>query len=294
MHERPGNLRIGELSRRVGVSTDLLRAWERRYGLLRPARSPGDFRLYSEGDEARVRAMQRHLALGLSAAEAARAAQSEPPDGSSPHAALALRERSSQLLDALLRYDEAEAHARFDDLLAAFATDTVLTAVVLPVLRAMGERWSAGEITIAQEHFASSVLRGRLLGLARGWGRGSGPAAVLASPPGELHDLPLVLFGIALREAGWRIMFLGADTPIATIAEAVRSVAARAVVLNAVLGERLAAVEGQLAELARSVPVAIGGAGAERELAERLGAVLLEDDPVAAATRFAERPPPLV
>jgi transposase-like protein len=67
-------LRIGELSRRVGVSDHLLRAWESRYGLLQPVRSPGGFRLYSEADESRIRQMQAYLAEGLSAAEAARAA----------------------------------------------------------------------------------------------------------------------------------------------------------------------------------------------------------------------------
>src|SRR4051794_41449015 len=68
-----GLIRIGELSRRVGISVDRLRAWERRYGVLRPQRTAGGFRLYSTSDELRLRAMQRHLAEGLSAAEAAAA-----------------------------------------------------------------------------------------------------------------------------------------------------------------------------------------------------------------------------
>ena len=70
-------LRIGELSRRLGVSDHVLRAWESRYGLLQPVRSAGGFRLYSEADESRVRRMQAHLADGLSAAEAARAVLGE-------------------------------------------------------------------------------------------------------------------------------------------------------------------------------------------------------------------------
>src|SRR6188768_2775827 len=72
-------LRIGELARRSGVSVDLLRAWERRYALLQPARTPGGYRLYSAEDEARVRSMQAHLAQGLSAAEAARLARDRRP-----------------------------------------------------------------------------------------------------------------------------------------------------------------------------------------------------------------------
>ena len=74
----PGNVRIGELSRRAGVSPELLRAWERRYGLLQPTRSPGGFRLYSAADEQRIRAMQQNLERGLSAAEAAQAVLLEP------------------------------------------------------------------------------------------------------------------------------------------------------------------------------------------------------------------------
>src|SRR5690242_13227449 len=80
----PGVLRIGELSRRVGVSDHVLRAWESRYGLLRPVRSPGGFRLYSDRDEERVRRMQFHLARGLGAAEAARAAIADGETGRAP------------------------------------------------------------------------------------------------------------------------------------------------------------------------------------------------------------------
>jgi DNA-binding transcriptional MerR regulator len=278
-------LRIGELSRRVGVSPELLRAWERRYGLLQPTRSQGGFRLYSSADEERIRAMQQRLEGGLSAAQAAQAVLLESAGGDVP--APDLSESRAGLQQALEHYDETEANSLFDRLLATFGTDTVLVEIVLPVLRSLGEGWAEGRITIAQEHFASSVLRGRLLGIARGWGRGTGPAAVLACPPGEQHDLPLLLFGIALREAGWRITFLGADTPIATIESATASVPANAAVLTAVVPEPLHAVESELTALTSRTRVAIGGAGAERALAERVGAVLLQGDPVAGAARFA-------
>jgi DNA-binding transcriptional MerR regulator len=262
-----------------------LRAWERRYGLLQPTRSSGGFRLYSSADENRVRAMQQSLASGLSAAQAARAALLGGDGGETP--APDLSESRAALQEALERYDEGEANALFDGLIATFGTDTVLVEVVLPLLRSLGDGWVEGQITIAQEHFASSVLRGRLLGLARGWGRGSGPAAVLACPPGEQHDLPLLVFGIALREAGWRITFLGADTPIATIESAASSVAASAVVLTAITPKRLRAVEPELRALARETTVAIGGAGAEPALAEQLGTMLLQGDPVGGAAAFA-------
>ena len=283
-----GHLRIGELSRRVGVTPELLRAWERRYGLMQPTRSAGGFRLYSEADEVRVRRMTSHLDDGLSAAQAARAAL-EQRDSPETAAAANPGESAAALEEALASYDEQSAHGVLDRSLATFSTEAVLVDIVMPVLHSLGERWAAGQLTIAQEHFASSVLRGRLLGVARGWGRGAGPVALLACPPGEQHDLPLLLFGITLREAGWRIVFLGAETPISTVERAVVAVAPRAVVLSAARPEPLRAVEQELTALATRVTVAIGGPGADAALAERAGAVLLAGDPVDAAASFAAR-----
>src|ERR1700760_5001955 len=82
-----GPVRIGELSRRVGVTPEVLRAWERRYGILSPGRTEGGFRLYGEDDERRIRRMLEHLEQGLSAAEAARLARAEPPAQLDPVAA---------------------------------------------------------------------------------------------------------------------------------------------------------------------------------------------------------------
>jgi DNA-binding transcriptional MerR regulator/methylmalonyl-CoA mutase cobalamin-binding subunit len=281
MDELRGHLRIGELSRRVGVSRELLRAWERRYGLVQPIRSPGDFRLYSLSDEERVRAMLRYLQDGLSAAQAAQAAGTfgDAAERSSSD----ILTRRAEIRAALENFDEARVHALLDGLFATFGIVTVLRAVILPLLRSLGDDWSAGEITVAQEHFASNVLRGRLLGLARARGNGNSPLAVLACPPGEQHDIGLLIFGIAMRQAGWRITFLGANTPIATIEDAAESLNARVIVLSTVARRRLRASEQEIASLTERRTVAIGGAGAGIALAESIGAVLLQSDPIAAA-----------
>jgi DNA-binding transcriptional MerR regulator len=249
--------RIGELSRRSGVSPDLLRAWERRYGLLSPARSTGGLRLYSEDDVLRVRAMQRHLDAGLAAAEAAAAATGQV-GATEPHADTA--HVRHELEAALLAFDDARAHAVFDALLARFSLDTVLADVVLAYLHDLGDRWQRGEVTIAHEHFASALLRGRLLGLARGWGQGFGPSALLACPPFEQHDLGLIAFGLALRARGWRVVYLGPDTPLESLSAAARSAQPDAVVVSAVDPGTLAAAGSDLAELARDFLVAVGGA----------------------------------
>jgi len=282
-HGTEHSLRIGELSRRVGVSPELLRAWERRYGLLHPARTDGGLRLYSADDERRVRAMQANLEGGLSAAEAARlatAGASAPRDAEQDDAIQRGVEGLRGALDAI---DADAAHAVLDGLLASFTLETVLSGVVLPYLRELGERWQHGEASVAQEHFASNVLRARLLALARGWERGEGRIALLACAPGEQHDLPLIAFGLALRARGWRIVFLGADTPVASVAETAERLRPAVVVVSSVTARGFRREAGALAALAHEHRLLIAGEGAGRARAESLGASLLQGDPVAAA-----------
>src|SRR5689334_23918818 len=126
-----GALRIGELSRRSGVSPELLRAWERRYGLLQPTRSAGGLRLYSPDDLARVQAMQRHLADGYAAAEAA-ALATQPTRHSDEETAIP--SAKDGLAAALASFDDGEAHAVFDTLLARLSIDALLRDVIVPYL----------------------------------------------------------------------------------------------------------------------------------------------------------------
>jgi DNA-binding transcriptional MerR regulator len=285
-------VRIGELGRRVGVSEHVLRAWERRYGLLRPERSPGGYRLYSAADERRVRRMQAQLAAGLSAAEAARAALSEerpgppPPAGTRSADGGGLAGSARDLAQSLDRLDEPGAQAALDQLLAGFTTETVLRDTLLPYLHDLGDRWESGQVSIAGEHFASNLLRGRLAGLARGWGYGHGPRAVLACPPGEQHDMGLLMFGIVLHRCGWRVEYLGACTPIAELARTAGQTHAGVVVLAAAVTDHFDGLTGDLARLARQVPLALAGAGATRALADAAGARLLTADPVTEAQRL--------
>ncbi len=319
-------VRIGELSRRVGVSDHTLRAWEARYGLLRPHRTPGGFRLYSRHDEARVRQMSRLIERGLSSAQAAQlvlsgvdssaleptgpAVHHDPPAASSrvidtssavdPTAVAGMVAQASSsrprplerfrelLMQCLDRYDEAGAHAVLDRLLAEFALETVLRDGILPMLREQGERWRRGDITVVQEHFATNVVRGRLAGLARGWASGTGPVAVVACPNGEQHDLASMVFGIALHECGWRVIFLGANTPIDQLVGALDRAPAL-VVISTIDPKLIRANVAALGALSGWAPVALAGRGASAEVAAAVGAVYLGDDPVTEAFNVAHR-----
>jgi DNA-binding transcriptional MerR regulator len=293
----PVGVRIGELSRRVGVSTELLRAWERRYQLLQPARSPKGYRLYTTQDELRVRAMQDQLARGLSAAEAARVARRAAPSDDaypSPGAPTAELEPTAEESDTAMRlyraleraldtYDESDAQHVVDTMLRELSLTTVLRDIVMPYLAELGRRWESGTIDVAQEHFASNLIRGRLAGLALGWGQGVGPRAVIACPKGELHDLPLMVFGIVLNRCGWRVTFLGNNTPVSDLDSAVRHLQPQVVVLAATTSAPfLNALDG-LRALADTVPLALAGAGATEEVVAATGAMALRGDPVSEA-----------
>lgn len=284
-----GYIRIGELSRRTGVSPELLRAWERRYGVFEPDRSPGRFRLYTDADVTRVEAMRRQIAGGVSAAEAARRVLATSyVDGAAPDDAPALDEPIRELEESLLAFDEAGAHSALDRLVASLSLEAFLRTIVIPLLQEIGEGWERGDVTVAQEHFASNVIRGRLMSLGRGWGRGSGRHALLAAPAGEQHDLGLVVLALMLRDHGWRVTFLGADTPIATITDTSRRVAPDVIVLTMLKPVDLDP-EG-VRELARGPRVVISGNGATADLAQELGVEHLDCGPIDAVEMLAAAP----
>jgi DNA-binding transcriptional MerR regulator len=283
-------MRIGELSRRTGVSPELLRAWEQRYDLLRPTRSPGGFRLYSSDDEARVRKTTALIAEGLSAAEAARLA-SISSSIETGQAQPLVADLAGQLREALDGFDAAAAHTALDRLFSAFSIEFVLTEVLIPYLRELGERWATGRVTVAQEHFAANLIRGRLLGLAGDWGAGGSSTAVLAGMPGEAHDLGLLLLGLLLVRSGWQVTFLGADTPLDTVQTTVQALRPTLVVVatvdEAVFHKNAHAV----ASLAASTPLAVAAPVEEQAIAATGAEPLIGQIPEIAASLARRRLP---
>ena len=280
-------MRIGELSRRTGVSPELLRAWEQRYGLLRPHRSPGGFRLYTAADEARVRRTTALIAEGLSAAEAARAATAEPSGAAQgPQLLESLR---GELQRALDDFDSTAAHLVMDRRFSTFSLTSVVAEVLIPYLHDLGERWADGSVTVAQEHFASHLLRGRMLGAAGDWGEGGPSSALLACLPGEAHDLGMVLFGVLLSRRGWRITFLGADTPFDTLEAGVLSIRPTVVVLTTLDPGRFGEHREAMRRLASVARVAVAAPVDDPRIRE-LGAHPLPPGIEEAARWLAEHP----
>lgn len=280
--------RIKEFAVTVGVPEATLRAWERRYKLLEPERSPGGYRLYSRDDVRRIRSMQAHMARGLAAAQAAALAVAEV------EVEVVAPARPEPLVDALLLATEELDATRFDATLDAaftFGRTTAIDAIVLPTLVQIGLRWETAAMSVGHEHFASHLIERRLLALAKGWEAGSGPRALLACPSGERHTLGLVCCGLLLDEGGWRVAYLGADTPVAQIADVAASVRPDVVILCALGPLPYATNAEDIAALAARHRTLLGGAGATAKLAARIGAEHAADDPVQTAHRLVGAPP---
>ncbi len=286
-------LRIGELSKRVGVSEHLLRAWEMRYGLMKPARSEGGYRLYTSADEFRVRRMLAYLSQGLAAAQAAHAAQVESENGGTREMSklpekISLEQAYLRLRESLNQLDEPAAQAILDRLFTDFTVDTVIAHVLIPYLQEMGTRWEAKTLSVGQEHFASNIFRGRLAELARGWGEGSGPAALLACPPGEAHEFALLITGIMLHRNGWTIRYLGTDTPLSDVTEIASQTRPSLVLMSATMPERFMSIIPELRVIAANTPLVLSGQGANREIAEQCGAKFIAGDSVSSAQELAK------
>ena len=269
------NLNIAALARRTGVPADTIRKWEQRYGVLRPERTTGGQRRYSEEDVARVEWLKARLSEGYRIGEAATLLGSVPL--ATPASPDELREA---LAGAVMQNDLPSLIALVDQALALNQLEDALTDVLAPALAAVGESWEAGEISVAQEHLASGVVRAhleRLLADSRAAIRGT---AVLACAPGERHELGLLMLAVLLRADGWQVAYLGADTPVGDAVALAEESGARLLCFSATMVESGDRVHDELAgaRLPEGLQVVVGGAGIEKEVARELGVRYLNGD----------------
>jgi DNA-binding transcriptional MerR regulator len=291
-------LRIGAVARRTGVAVATLRAWESRYGVLRPSRTEGGHRLYCESDVDRVLAVLRLTAQGwnVGAAAASVTAERSPsrlelvPDleGSDERAAPAgsgvdpTTARAVAALAAAVRaYDAGAAEAVIDASFARLGVAFALEDVVMPMLRDLGEGWQEDPSLIAAEHFATNSLRPRLMRIVTSARSVAAPSCVAAAPEGEDHELGVLAAAAVAADLGFRVIYLGARTPVAALERSVMTLRPDVVLVGAVtaragrafvdappeLGPARLVVGGPgFAGLAGELPDGAGHAGALREL----------------------------
>ncbi|MEZ5591542.1 MAG: MerR family transcriptional regulator [Gammaproteobacteria bacterium] len=291
----------------TGVNPVTLRAWERRYNLLRPTRTAKGHRLYSMADVELIRQVLTLLEGGMSIGQVQtvlqRAADEPPPrrldtsmdtdtvpntaeaDVHSQPVQFDLWQRYQQrLLQAIHDFDDAALHNLYNEILALYPIDLVTTRLIVPLLHELGWRWQRGNQTgVAEEHFFSMFLRNKLGARLHHYSRHqTGPCLLAACLPGEQHDIGLLLFAMVALDWNYRIILLGAATPLPEIAPVCQRTACAGIVLAGSYQSATEVLNTQLPQLMRTVdiPVFIGGRTLNHhaQVFQALGMVPLAND----------------
>jgi methanogenic corrinoid protein MtbC1 len=294
---------IKQASARSGVAIPTIRAWERRYGVVRPARTPSGYRLYDEDAIQRLVAMRRLLDDGwrpsLAAVEIAAhgvggTGAATAPDVAGERNGLAVAgdsgnargtDLADRFVEAAAAMDEASLERVLDDALARGSFERVARDQLFPALRALGDAWAVGRVSVAGEHLAShGVLR--RLGLAldsAGRAEPDDRPVLVGLPPGARHELGALAFAVALRRVGVPVAYLGADLPLDDWVRA--AAGASAAVIGVVSPRDRAGARGvvkRLRSAAPDLPIAVGGAASHGLDTE---AVIVLPDDIEAAVR---------
>lgn len=266
----------------TGINPVTLRAWERRHGLIKPMRSPSGHRLYSRGDIDRINDILALLGEGVSIGQVPallqRRAKSSPDRAGSVWAPLQVR-----IADSIARFDEGELELVFSEALAAHPITEVTAQLVLPALKALGDRWAAGHGSVAEEHFFGVYMRNKLgARFHHSLRAGVGPRILACCLPGENHEVGLLLFALAAQARGLQVVLLGANMPLRELPLAVRRARCRAIALSSSVEPSAELWREELPRLVKEspVPVCIGGRVStnSRDQVMRAGAVPLGDD----------------
>jgi MerR family transcriptional regulator, light-induced transcriptional regulator len=260
---------IKQASLRTGIDVSLIRAWERRYGVVHPERSAGGYRLYDEDAIARLRAMRVLIARGWSAAQAAAEVVDAPPSaGAAASGPSGLADIGRGLVDAAGRYDVAAVDRLLDELFGRGSFEAVIDNLVLPAVRMLGEAWADGKIDVAAEHLASGAVLRRLSALfSVGGMAGSGPHVLVGLPPDSRHELGALAFAVALRRLGVDVLYLGADVPVASWVDAASQSSATAAAIGIVTSRDIAGaveVAGGIRVARPDLILALGGSSSGR------------------------------
>lgn len=278
---------IKEASTRSGVGIPLLRAWERRYGVVSPTRTSSGYRLYDDDAIARLVAMRRLIDEGWAPQQAAARIRSAEPDelrlvdGAPSGRSDGIRDAMpdpveapqheilvDRILSAAGRLDTTELDAALDETFAALRFESAWEAVLLPALRRIGDGWHRGEISVAGEHATSQTIHRRLAMAFEAAGAAPpDPPVLVGLAPGARHEFGALAFATAARRAGLPVLYLGPDLPVDSWASASVDRGARAAVIGVPRRADVGRAREVVAALAESRPdvlVLLGGMHADR------------------------------
>jgi methanogenic corrinoid protein MtbC1 len=261
---------------RTGVPADTLRAWERRYGVPQPQRTEGRHRAYSERDVAQIDWLRQQTAEGLTISQAVLllAANLEALEQRPHPDVLALEKICAACIEALLAFDLPRAEEVLTQAFSVYPIETVCLEVLQKIMEQIGLGWHSGTISIAQEHAASVFVRTKLATLIHyAQNAAARSSIVLATVPGEQHEMGVLMVMLFLLRRGWRVIYLGSNLPGDELLNAVQQVRPALVAVGAALSENKAVCAVLLQALADQPdpPILAYGGSAFHQPATRVG-----------------------
>ncbi|MBM7842393.1 MerR family transcriptional regulator [Herpetosiphon giganteus] len=250
---------------RTGVAADTLRAWERRYGMPFPERTEGRQRAYSERDIAMIDWLRQQTESGLTISQAVALLQTgsaiEQP---TTNDAAGLQDLSNKCVQALLSFDVLKAEAILNQAFSVYPVETVCIEVIERVMVAIGDGWHAGTISISQEHAATAFMSLKLSNLIhQARTRSNRGLIIVATVPGEQHELGVMMVALFLMRRGWRVIYLGSNLPTSELLHTVQRLKPKLVALSATTRENYSQAAHLLQELNKlTKPLIIGYGGA--------------------------------
>lgn len=284
---------IKEAAARAGLTPTVARAWERRYGVVEPARTASGYRLYDAGAIDRLRTMRRLVEDGWTASAAARAvvdgtAPDVGPEGGARSGSSPSEDPIDAFVAAAAALDGDAIEAALDELFGRGSFEAIVDPWLMPAAVALGDAWESGRLTVAGEHAASAAMSRRLAGAFEAAARVDGRPIVVGLPPGSRHELGALAFATALRRRGLPVLYLGADVPVASWLYVRDHLQPRLLVVAAVTADDRGAAR-DVAQAVRSeghaTPLAFGGRAASAAADGLEAATVLPDSIAAAAER---------
>ncbi|MCA9840399.1 MAG: MerR family transcriptional regulator, partial [Trueperaceae bacterium] len=205
---------IQEVEAQTQVPAATLRQWERRYGFPKPERSDNGYRLFSSFDMQQIEAMRDYIEDGMASSQAAKLVQYQL---AKPLSSLvgSFDKYTGALTEAFLNLDEAKANQVLSEAHALHSVSDVFTHILQASVFDLGEKWHAGEIDIATEHFASNYAQARLRSLLNSQPEyAANTTIIVACAPFEQHELGALMLAVMLRQAAYHVIYLGANTPV--------------------------------------------------------------------------------
>ncbi|MGW8264738.1 MAG: MerR family transcriptional regulator [Longimicrobiales bacterium] len=239
---------IRVVSKRTGLTPALLRAWEKRYGVVEPARSEGGQRLYSDDDVQRLSLLHRVVEEGRNISQVASLSTTDlqelveedqkgrvgspAPQPLESVSVLGILEGARR---AVTEMDPVRLERTLTRGAMAISVPALIDDVLIPLLDGIGISWMKGQLGPAHEHLASVVIRRFLEWLLNTVDVGLGaPVLVAATPARERHELGALLSAVYAASEGWKAIYLGPDLPAEEIASAAARLGARVVTLSVV------------------------------------------------------------